>query len=54
MPENESKTTRVDRFIYTKDDVKHIFKLGDIGKVFGKTEENRIILLKKILMNNKK
>lgn len=56
MPDekNEKTPKRVDRFIYNKEDVKHIFRLGDIGGVFGKKDENTVILLKKLLNNTKK
>lgn len=51
---NEKIPKRVDRFIYNEDDVKHIFRLGDIGGVFGKKDENKVILLKKLINNTKK
>jgi len=56
MPEKENtkSESRVDRFVYSKEDVKHIFRLGSIGGVFGKKEENVTILLKKLISNNKK
>jgi hypothetical protein len=54
MPENEEKPKRVNRFIYSEDDVAHIFRLGDIGTVFDKKEENKVILLKKLLNGDKK
>jgi hypothetical protein len=54
MPENEEKPKRVNRFIYSEDDVTHIFRLGDIGTVFDKKEENKVILLKKLLNGDKK
>lgn len=56
MPETKDDKTpkRVDRFVYNQEDVKHIFRLGDIGKVFGKKEENTVILLKKLLNGTKK
>lgn len=56
MPETKDDKTpkRVDRFIYSQEDVKHIFRLGDIGGVFSKRDENTVILLKKLLNNTKK
>lgn len=56
MPEKENtkSESRVDRFVYSKEDVKHIFRLGSIGGVFGKKEENVTILLKKLISNDKK
>lgn len=47
MPENEEKPKRVERFVYSEEDVKHIFGLGKTGKVFTK-EERTSVLLKKI------
>lgn len=45
MPDEkkEDKPKRVNRFIYSDDDVAHIFRLGDIGGVF-KAEESTIKL----------
>lgn len=45
MPDEkkEEKPKRVNRFIYSDDDVAHIFRLGDIGGVF-KTEESTLKL----------
>jgi len=55
MPENEEKPKRVNRFIYSEDDVVHIFRLGDIGTVFDKNENTQksSILLKKLIPINK-
>ena len=55
MPENEEKPKRVNRFIYSEDDVAHIFRLGDIGTVFDKNENTQksSILLKKLIPINK-
>ena len=53
MPEEKQKETpkRVERFIYSEDDINHIFKLGKTGTVFsGKENEvKEIILLKKLV-----
>lgn len=59
MPDTKVKEQlpkRVDRFIYSEDDIDHIFRLGDIGTVFGKNEniEKSSILLKKLIPNKKK
>lgn len=59
MPEEkkqEEKPKRVHRFIYSEDDVAHIFRLGDIGGVFDKNEsvEKSTTLLKKLIPNKKK
>lgn len=58
MPEEkkEEKPKRVERFIYSEDDITHIFKLGKIGGVFsGKENEvKETILLKKLIPNTKK
>lgn len=54
MADNVEKPKRVDRFIYNEDDVKHIFKLGDIGGVFGKKNESNVISLKKLMTYVKK
>ena len=58
MPEEkkEEKPKRVDRFIYSKEDTDHIFRLGDIGTVFSKNEnvKKSFILLKKLIPNKKK
>ena len=43
MPENnkeEKSPKRVDRFIYSEEDVNHIFKLGKTGGVFNSEEQN--------------
>lgn len=55
MPENEEKPKRVNRIIYSEDDVAHIFRLGDIGTVFDKNENTQksSILLKKLIPINK-
>jgi hypothetical protein len=34
-------STRADRFIYTKEDAAHIFRLGKIGTVFNDTDDNK-------------
>lgn len=59
MPEEkqkDKKAKRVERFIYSEDDVDHIFRLGDIGGVFDKNEsvEKSTTLLKKLIPNKKK
>lgn len=59
MPEkkdNQEKSKRVERFIYSEDDVEHIFRLGDIGGVFNTQEgmKKSNTLLKKLITNNKK
>lgn len=56
MPENEEKPKRVERFIYSEDDVAHIFRLGVIGTVFDKNEnvKKSNILLKKLIPSKKK
>ena len=56
MPENEDKPKRVERFIYSEDDVAHIFRLGDIGTVFDKNEnvKKSNMLLKKLIPGKKK
>lgn len=56
MPENEDKPKRVERFIYSEDDVAHIFRLGDIGTVFDKNEnvKKSNMLLKKLIPSKKK
>ena len=58
MPEEKQKETpkRVERFIYSEDDINHIFKLGKTGTVFsGKENEvKEIILLKKLITKTKK
>lgn len=59
MPEEkdkQGKPKRVERFIYSEDDVTHIFRLGDIGGVFDKNEnvEKSTTLLKKLIPNKKK
>ncbi len=57
MPdEKQEEPKRVSRFIYSEDDVDHIFRLGDIGTVFNKNEnvEKFTILLKKLIPNKKK
>lgn len=58
MPEEkkEEEPKRVERFIYSEDDVTHIFRLGDIGTVFNTKEnvEKPITLLKKLIPNKKK
>lgn len=54
MPENEEKSKRVERFIYSEDDVAHIFRLGKIGGIFKKDEENESISLKKLIPSKKK
>lgn len=48
----EEKPKRVNRFIYSDDDIAHIFRLGDIGGVF-KTEKSTL-KLESILNNVKK
>lgn len=47
---------RVDRFVYSEEDVKHIFRLGKTGGVFEEeTKEQRVSsLLKKIQEIKKK
>lgn len=54
--EQEEKPKRVERFIYSDDDVTHIFRLGDIGGVFdtNKNVEKSNTLLKKLIPNKKK
>jgi hypothetical protein len=54
MPDNkqEEKPKRVERFIYSEDDVNHIFKLGKTGGVFDKEKSN--ILLKNLVPTTKK
>lgn len=52
--EKKDKQKRVDRFVYDAEDMKHIFRLGDIGGVFTKKEENTTVSLKKLLQNSKK
>jgi hypothetical protein len=56
MPDDkkEEKPKRVERFIYSEDDVNHIFKLGKIGGVFDTEKEKSDILLKKLVPNKKK
>ncbi len=54
MPENEEKPKRVERFIYSEDDVAHIFRLGKTGDVFSQEEKNENILLKKLIPSKKK
>lgn len=59
MPEEkkqEEKPKRIHRFIYSEEDVTHIFRLGDIGSVFDKNEnvEKSTTLLKKLIPNKKK
>lgn len=58
MPDKKEKEEpkRVDRFIYSKEDVDHIFRLGDIGTVFDTNEnvEKFTTLLKKLIPNKKK
>jgi hypothetical protein len=57
MPENnkeEKSPKRVDRFIYSEEDVNHIFKLGKTGDVFNSEEQNENILLKKLIPTSKK
>lgn len=57
MPdEKQEEPKRVSRFIYSEDDVDHIFRLGDIGTVFNKNEnvEKFTTLLKKLIPNKKK
>ena len=58
MPDDkqEEKSKRVERFIYSEDDVAHIFRLGDIGTVFTKTEnvKKSNTLLKKLIPTKKK
>ena len=58
MPEEKKKETpkRVERFIYSEDDINHIFILGKTGTVFsGKENEvKEIILLKKLITKTKK
>lgn len=54
MPENEQKSKRVERFIYSEDDVAHIFRLGKLGGVFSKDEQKENILLKKLIPSKKK
>lgn len=58
MPEEkkEEEPKRVERFIYSEDDVDHIFRLGDIGTVFDTKEnvEKSTTLLKKLIPNKKK
>lgn len=55
MPDDKKeKPKRVDRFIYDETDTKHIFRLGAIGGVFGNTKENTTIMLKNLLIKNKK
>lgn len=54
--EQEEKPKRVHRFIYSEDDIVHIFRLGDIGTVFDTNEnvEKSTTLLKKFIPNKKK
>lgn len=54
MSENEEKPKRVERFIYSEDDVAHIFRLGKTGGVFSQEEKNENILLKKLIPSKKK
>jgi hypothetical protein len=59
MPEEKEEKEQPkpsERFIYSEDDVAHIFRLGDIGTVFDKNENTKKtnILLKKLLPNKKK
>jgi hypothetical protein len=54
MPENEEKPKRVERFVYSEDDVAHIFRLGKIGGVFSQEEKKENILLKKLIPSKKK
>lgn len=58
MPNNkqEEKPKRVERFIYSEDDVNHIFKLGKTGGVFDvdKSKEKSNILLKNLIPTTKK
>jgi hypothetical protein len=52
----EEKPKRVNRFIYSDDDVNHIFKLGKIGGVFNEdtTDTKSDILLKNLISVQKK
>ncbi|WWT39313.1 hypothetical protein [Microcystis phage Mel-JY01] len=43
----EKKIKSIDRFIYSKEDAKHILK------VYDEKNENYLFMLKKILINNK-
>lgn len=59
MPEEkqqEEQPKRVERFIYSEEDIRHIFKLGNTGDIFGTNEniKNSTILLKKLIPNKKK
>jgi hypothetical protein len=54
MPDKKEETEKSkpsERFIYSEDDVAHIFRLGDIGTVFDKNENTKksSILLKKLV-----
>lgn len=57
MPKDEKEITKPsERFVYSESDVEHIFRLGDIGTVFGKNEsvKKSNILLKKLIEIKKK
>lgn len=57
MPDDKKESPKPSkRFVYSKDDVDHIFRLGDIGTVFSKNEnvKNSNILLKKLIEIKKK
>lgn len=61
MPDEKKEESKkpAQRFIYDGEDAAHIFRLGDIGTVFDKTEKNESFfslksILKKITISNKK
>jgi len=57
MPEEKNedqKPKRSNRFVYSEEDVNHIFKLGKTGGVFNSEEQNENILLKKLIPTSKK
>jgi hypothetical protein len=54
--QEQEKPKPSERFIYSEDDIAHLFRLGDTGTVFDKNEntEKSNILLKKLVPNKKK
>jgi|694.fasta_scaffold133558_1 hypothetical protein len=59
MPDKKEEVEKPkpsERFIYSEDDIAHLFRLGDVGTVFDKNEntEKSNILLKKLVPNKKK